>query len=135
MNIGILHDKYNTMPIQIKSEKLLFHKTLIIDIETVPLTKHWNMLPEALQHHWIHKTKFLHLSEAELQQPNTIFESRAGIYAEFGKIVCIGLGYISHQDGQDVVRLKSIQNDDEKALLEAFCEVISQFEKQHKTFQ
>ena len=135
MNIGILGDKYNTMPIQIKSEKTLFHKTLIIDIETVPLIDDWNMLSEGLQKHWIHKMQFLHLSEEELAKPDEVFNSKAGIYAEFGKIVCIGLGYISHQDGQDVVRLKSIQHDDEKALLEEFCDILSQFEKQHKEFQ
>jgi uncharacterized protein YprB with RNaseH-like and TPR domain len=123
------------MSTQMKSEKVIFHKTLIIDIETVPLTKHWNMLPEGLQKHWIHKTQFLHLSEAEMQQPNAVFESRAGIYAEFGKIICIGLGYISEQDGVTLVRLKSIQNDDEKALLEAFCTIVQQFEAQHKAFR
>lgn len=128
-------NKYRSMISQRKSEKVVFHKTLIIDIETVPLTKHWNMLPERLQQHWIHKTQFLHLSEAELQQPNTVFESRAGIYAEFGKIVCIGLGYISKHDGAKIVRLKSIQNDDEKLLLEAFCKLLRQFEMLHKDFQ
>jgi uncharacterized protein YprB with RNaseH-like and TPR domain len=122
------------MMTQMKSEKTIFHKTLIIDIETVPLTKHWNMLPEPLQHHWIHKTQFLYLNEIDLQQPNTVFESWAGIYAEFGKIVCIGLGYISKQDGQKVVRLKSIQNDDEKQLLEEFCELLRQYEAQQKDF-
>lgn len=120
---------------QIKSEKMVFHKTLIIDIETVPLTNDWNMLPETLQKYWKQKMKFLHLTDEEMEMPQTIFEERAGIYAEFGKIVCIGLGYISKQDGQQVVRLKAIQNDDEKALLEEFCTIIEQFEIQNKSFQ
>jgi DNA polymerase elongation subunit (family B) len=123
------------MPIQIKSEKTLFHKTLIIDIETVPLVDEWNMLSNSLQKHWQHKMQFLHLNEEEMQQPANVFNTRAGIYAEFGKIVCIGLGYIAQQNDLDIVRLKSIQNDDEKALLEEFCELLTQFEKQHKDFQ
>jgi DNA polymerase elongation subunit (family B) len=120
---------------QIKSEKMVFHKTLIIDIETVPLTNDWNMLSETLQKYWKQKMKFLHLTDEEMEMPQTVFEERAGIYAEFGKIVCIGLGYISKQDGQQVVRLKAIQNEDEKALLEEFCTIIEQFETQNKGFQ
>jgi len=120
---------------QMKSEKSLFHKTLIIDIETVPLTNDWNMLPGPLQKHWVHKTKFLHLDRAAAEHPDIVFEERGGIYSEFGKIVCIGLGYFAKRGAGQVVRLKTIHGDDEKALLESFCRVISQFGARNRQFR
>lgn len=115
-----------------KTERVYFHKTLIIDIETVPLSYDWNMLPETLRNHWLHKMSFLPLSEEEKMDPEAVFRERAGIYSEFGKIVCIGMGYVSKQEGTETIRLKSIHNDDERELLLAFCRTIGHFREQHK---
>ncbi len=115
-----------------KTERGYFHKTLIIDIETVPLSYDWNMLPETLKVHWLHKMNFLQLSDEEKSDPAAVFRERAGIYSEFGKIVCIGMGYVNRQNGTENIRLKSIQNDDEKELLLAFCQMIEHFKEQHK---
>jgi 3'-5' exonuclease len=115
-----------------KTDRQHFHKTLIIDIETVPLTDDWFSLPEALRNHWIHKMNFLNLSEDQKLDPNAVFNERAGIYSEFGKIVCIGMGYISDQEGALAIRLKSIKNDNEKELLQDFCKTIIHFTGQHK---
>lgn len=109
-----------------------FHKTLIIDIETVPQTEHFDKLAPALQKHWEHKAKFLKLSAEEEEQPALSFAQRGGIYAEFGKIVCIGLGFINQKGEALSIRLKSLQADDEKALLHSFCEIITALEKQYK---
>lgn len=114
------------------NDSIYFHKTLIIDIETVPLSGDWHELPEALQKHWLHKSGFLSLSEAEKTDPAYAFRNRAGIYAEFGKIVCIGMGFITKQDEKHVIRLKSICNDNEQALLQEFCDTLHSFERQHK---
>lgn len=115
-----------------KMDKAHFHKTLIIDIETVPLINDWNLLPEALRDHWVHKMNFLHLSDEQKEDPGAVFGTRAGIYSEFGKIVCIGLGYITEQEGSPVVRLKSVRNDDEAALLRDFSSMVEHFARQHK---
>lgn len=115
-----------------KMDNAHFHKTLIIDIETVPLTEDWLSLPDALKKHWMHKMNFLHLTDEQKLDPAAVYQERAGIYSEFGKVVCIGMGYIVHQDGQQVVRLKSLQNDDEEALLEAFCETVTHFAEQNR---
>jgi predicted PolB exonuclease-like 3'-5' exonuclease len=109
-----------------------FHKTLIIDIETVPLQYDWNMMPDALQDHWLRKLNLLRLTDEERHDPEQQFRDRAGIYAEFGKIVCIGLGYVYEQDGASKVRLKSIANDDEKLLLEEFLQTLRVFGEQHR---
>jgi hypothetical protein len=115
-----------------KIDSMHFHKTLIIDIETVPLTDDWFSLPEGLRNHWIHKMNFLHLSDEQKQDPAAIFNDRAGIYSEFGKIVCIGMGYISKQDGKEVVRLKSLSNDNEMLLLQEFCKTLTHLKEQNK---
>lgn len=115
-----------------KIERAYFHKTLIIDIETVPLLYDWNMLPDALKMHWMHKMNFLQLSDLEKTNPGSVFQERAGIYSEFGKIVCIGMGYISVQQEPKIVRLKSIKNDDEKELLTEFCKTIEHFREHNK---
>jgi len=115
-----------------KVERTYFHKTLIIDIETVPLLYDWNMLPEGLKAHWLHKMNFLSLSDAEKEDPAAVFRDRAGIYSEFGKIVCIGLGYISLQGGAEEIRLKAIRNDDERQLLSEFCDTVAHFAAQNK---
>lgn len=115
-----------------KTERVDFHKTLIIDIETVPLSYDWNMLPEALKNHWLHKMSFLGLSDEEKADPEAVFRERGGIYSEFGKIVCIGMGYIHRQGHADTIRLKSIQSDDERELLLEFCQTIEQFREQNR---
>lgn len=116
------------------TEKEDFHKTLIIDIETVPLTKDWEELPAALQKHWEYKVQFLHIPEQEKEHPYECFSRRAGIYSEFGKVVCVGLGFIDARQGQENlhIRLKSIYDHDEKKLLHNFCELVSAFEQQNK---
>lgn len=105
-----------------------FHKTLVIDIETVPCVKGWNDLPTALQQHWLKKMEHLPLTEEEKKDPATCFETRAGIYAEFGKVVCIGMGlFTSDKDKPLKLRLKALSNRDEKALLAEFNQTLKAF--------
>lgn len=115
-----------------KTERAYFHKTLIIDIETVPLSYNWDILPDTLKDHWRYKMQFLSLKEEEADDPAAVFRARAGVYAEFGKIVCIGMGYIMQEQDRKVVRLKSIRNDDEKALLLELRQTIEHFHQQNK---
>lgn len=106
---------------------------LVIDIETVSTTAQYSELDVPLQAHWQRKASLLRLSEAELEDPSLSYENRAGIYAEFGKIVCIGLGVID-QD-QRIVRIKSLQNDDEALLLQEFISLVQKMEKKHKSLR
>ena len=63
---------------------------LIIDIETVSCVSDYKQLNERMSKLWDKKASWLHnadtLSSAEL------FNERAGIYAEFGKIITIAIG-------------------------------------------
>ena len=107
----------------IKIENVLF-----LDIETVPQYPDFHFLDETTQQLWEQKVTSLC---KDGQTPDNIYE-RAGIYAEFGKIVCISLGFVYQvEGGQWAFRLKSCFSDDEPELLKDFSEVINRFRIQH----
>ncbi|HIE16554.1 MAG TPA: 3'-5' exonuclease [Bacteroidales bacterium] len=102
-------------------QKINLNKILFLDIETVPMASSFDELPEHFQELWIKKAQFL-IQEDET--PESIF-NRAGIYAEFGKIVCISVGFINEKANKRELRLKSFAGDDEKQLLSNFKELIT----------
>lgn len=101
---------------QIKLEKILF-----LDIETVSQQPEFNLLDEKLKPHW--EKKATALATTNNETPEELYE-RAGIYAEFGKIVCISVGIITYENSEKKLRLKSFFNDNEKILLEEFFEML-----------
>ena len=97
---------------------------LFLDIETVPQYPDFHQLDETTQYLWEQKAASLC---KDGQTPADIYR-RAGIYAEFGKIVCISLGFIYQlPDHQLAFRLKSCFSDDEPKLLKDFSEIITRF--------
>lgn len=95
-------------------------QVLFLDIETVPQYPHYDALPERMKALWDHKA--LRLGGHDEDTPATLYP-RAGIYAEFGRIVCISTGYFH----QDEFRIKSFSGDDEKVLLKEFSAMLSRF--------
>ena len=91
---------------------------LFLDIETVAGAKHYDDLPERMQQLWAKKASFLTPKRDDLTA-SELYE-RAGIYAEFGKIVSIALGFFKKDGGELQLRIKDISLHDEKALLEEF---------------
>ncbi len=108
---------------------------LFIDIETVPCADQFAALTPAMQQHWERKSKYLKNSENQPATTGELFEERAGIFSEFAKVVCIGLGRLVEKEGAWNLVLKSIAHDDEKKLLEEFCEVLGRFLKQFPKMQ
>ncbi len=92
-------------------------KILFLDIETVPMCATYDELPEKFVPLWDKKAGYLKREEEDT--PSTLFP-RAGIYAEFGKVVCISFGMFN--DGN--FRIKSFYGDDEKALLTDFANLL-----------
>ncbi len=92
-------------------------KLLFLDIETVPRCATYDELPEKFVPLWDKKASYL--KRAEEDTPASLFP-RAGIYAEFGKIVCISFGMFL--DG--TFRIKSFYGDDEKQLLLDFANLL-----------
>lgn len=101
-------------------------KTLFIDIETVPGASDLSDLSEHEQGLWYGKRGKLKPEEVEADE---YYFNNAGIWAEFGKIICISLGYFIGQDQDRVFRIKSIVNDDEAVLLKEFVSVLKKFEQ------
>lgn len=100
-------------------QNIPIEKILFLDIETVPSQSSWENLSEAEQKLWDKKT--FHQRKEEISAAD-FYPERAGIMAEFGKIICISVGMI---DKNNSLKIKSFANDDEKKLLNEFGEMFN----------
>ena len=107
-----------------------FSKILFFDIETVSQKAVFQDLDERMGKLWAHKAKHVlrqydePLSEKEVEGA---YQDRAAIFAEFGKVCCISVGFVSRQEGHEVLRIKSFAGEDEWQLLNAFKDLLDQF--------
>ncbi|MDB5155934.1 MAG: 3-5 exonuclease [Mucilaginibacter sp.] len=91
---------------------------LVLDIETVPQYSTHDELPDHFKKLWDLKTQRIRKDETA----EDFYES-AGIWAEFGKIICISVGIFT--GGKDRgLRVKSFAGHDEKDLLERFSAML-----------
>ncbi|MBK8845220.1 MAG: 3'-5' exonuclease [Bacteroidetes bacterium] len=104
-------------------DKIDLENILFLDIETVPGCSSFDELEEELKEMWLRKAEFLKKEEG---QSNRDIYSRAGIFAEFGKIVCISCGYFYFSKGERKFRLKSFASHNETELLEDFSILLKQ---------
>ncbi len=102
----------------IKPEDILF-----IDIETVPASEKFEDLPEKMQELWAKKTVFLRKNDEE---PSAYYP-RAGIYAEFGKIICISAGILFEENGVRKMKIRSYAGKNEHELLLNFRNMLSDY--------
>lgn len=100
---------------------------MFMDIETVPLVQDYAVLSDRMQAEWEKKCRFLKREGGDDADPATLFGDRAGVFSEFARVVCIGFGSLSHNDGHWRMRLKSLATGDEKKLLYDFSEVVARF--------
>ncbi|MCG8696770.1 MAG: 3'-5' exonuclease [Bacteroidales bacterium] len=96
------------------------HKALYIDIETVPQQLQYDVLDDETKKLWDKKASFLSKNDESASE----LYNRAGIYAEFGKIICISVGIIQLINNSNSIRLKSFYGDNETKLLQEFAEMI-----------
>ncbi len=99
-------------------ENLNLEAVLFLDIETVPQHPEYDNLSEKTKTLWDKKAS--RLSKSEDDSPESLY-ARAGIYAEFGKIICISTGFIHDK----TFRVKSFYSDDEKELLIDFAGLLN----------
>lgn len=107
---------------------LNIEEVLFIDIETAPIAPEFGKLSENWQKLWEHKMK-TQLNEGETAED---LYNRAGIYAEFGRIICISMGYISMKENVKIYRVKSFYDENEKILIVNFFQALQQFTKAGK---
>ena len=91
---------------------LPLHNILFLDIETVPQSPAYADLPNDWKKLW--DTKSTSLVKYHEGQTNETLYPRAGIYAEFGKIVCVSCGVIQGNDEQRKIVLKSFYGQQAK---------------------
>jgi len=96
------------------------NKVLFLDIETVPAYSSYDKVPKRFKQLWAKKAEYL-IKDSE-ETAKSIYP-RAGIYAEFGKIVCISVAFFHKEE----LRVKSYYGDDEKILLEDFAQLVQKY--------
>ena len=100
---------------------------LFLDIETVASTQDYQSLDERLKTQWARKALFF--KREREQTDEEIFHERAGIYAEFGKIICIAVGkFIDTESGELGLKTKAYYGDHEAVLLEEFKTMIEKMD-------
>jgi len=102
-------------------KQVLLENIIFIDIETVSAHKNYDDLSPEWQDLWKRKAKSL----VKEQQTEAEVYEQASIYAEFGKIVCVGVGFIRRGKDGPQFRVKSYCHDDEKILLQEFANLLN----------
>ncbi|MCC8359602.1 3'-5' exonuclease [Salinimicrobium sediminilitoris] len=100
-------------------KKISLRNLLFLDIETVPENATFAELSEEKQKLWESKSKYQRKEEFTPEE----FYDRAGIWAEFGKIVCISVGYFALQGEKRTFRTTTFCGE-EKELLKSFKDLL-----------
>jgi uncharacterized protein YprB with RNaseH-like and TPR domain len=104
-------------------DNIALENILFLDIETVPQESGFEKLSEEMKPLWERKAS--HIKKDDESIPDSY--RHAGIYAEFGKIICICAGYVSGTKGNRSMRIKAFAGDDERKLLLEFSELVKKF--------
>ena len=97
-------------------EKIDLRNVLFLDIETVPEVADYSKLSKIKKDLFAKKTEYQRKAD---DIPPEEFYDRAGIWAEFGIIICISVGFFAIENEQQKLRITSF-NGDEKELLMRF---------------
>jgi predicted PolB exonuclease-like 3'-5' exonuclease len=102
---------------------------LFLDVETVSQHPQYDLLDERGRHLWQQKIGFMARRddhEWEEEDFAQSYTAKAAIYAEFGKVIVISAGIISHSDETGPsLRIKSFYGEDEREILEQFIQIMN----------
>lgn len=103
------------------TEKIQLNRVLFLDIETAPQTYYYEDLdPEG-------KKLFEQKNKWQISETKTIedlYGERSSILAEFGKIICISVGFVNDTRTGKEIRMKTFDHDDEETLLKQFFDLL-----------
>jgi uncharacterized protein YprB with RNaseH-like and TPR domain len=102
-------------------EKINLNNILFIDIETVPQEISYIGMDEETKKLWEQKTQYQRRDEVSAED----FYERAGIWAEFGKIICISVGYFNNKSDIRNFRVTSLFGE-EKKILQDFSNLLNE---------
>ncbi len=89
---------------------------LFLDIETVSLHAEYDDLEGMDKYLWDRKARYINSDELTDSERY----ADAGVFAEFGRIVCICVGNIGKEPNCEFLKLRCFYNDDERFLLLEF---------------
>jgi DNA polymerase elongation subunit (family B) len=101
-------------------EQLKFNNVLFLDVETAPIVYKYRDLSDKTKTLWDAKFRPDRFRDQENQTPESMY-NKAGIYAEFSKVICISAGFFN----EDTFRIKSFCGHDEKVLLADFSALLN----------
>ncbi len=104
-------------------------RILFIDIETASASQNLHGLSDRAADLWRKKMVTLHkydISAMEDDDWERSFQERAAIYAEFGQVICIALGFIHFSDKGSELRVKVLTAEHEGALLDLFANLLAE---------
>lgn len=108
-------------------------KILFLDVETVPMCNSFDELPENFKPLWEHKAK--RMVQQEEKPATELFFEKAGIFAEFGKIVCVSAGFFrTNSENERTFRVKAFSSDDEQQLLTDFKTLLATYFNSNNNF-
>ncbi|MCU0419868.1 MAG: 3'-5' exonuclease [Cyclobacteriaceae bacterium] len=100
---------------------------VFLDIETIGAVEHYAHLDERLKTQWARKAAFLKREEGQTDED--LFYDRAGIYAEFGKVVCVVVGKLFDVDERTLgLKTKAFAEADEARLLTELKSLLDKLE-------
>ncbi len=94
--------------------RLHLEHILFLDIETVPQYEKFNDLDEDMQHLYADKTAY---QRGESHSAEAFYE-KAGIWAEFGKIICISVGFFKLEGDKRNFRTTSFSGTETEVLVQ-----------------
>ncbi|GAA4309706.1 3'-5' exonuclease [Pontixanthobacter gangjinensis] len=102
--------------------KLNLENVLFLDIETVPEFRDYSEMDEEKKLLWDEKSKYQRRDDFTAEE----FYEKAGIWSEFGKIICISAGYFSFRNGSRNFRITSFKGEEEQ-LLRDFNQLLEEY--------
>ena len=102
---------------QTKTQNILF-----LDIETVPVKENFEDLDTTFQTLWAEKTTWQRKEEYPASE---FYKLKAGVMAEFAKIICISVGYLFTEKDEKHFRIKSFYGDNEKQIISDFNDLLN----------
>ncbi len=96
-------------------DKIDLENILFLDIETIPACHSYDALDDEMKALWALKSQYQRKDEFTAEE----YYDRAGIWAEFGKIICISVGYFKVK--QDIRLFKTTTfHGEERQILKEF---------------
>ncbi len=107
------------------------NKILFLDIETTAQYEEYVQLSDVGKKLWDIKAGFL-IKNQETETSESIY-NKAAFFAEFGKIVCVSVGYLQGSGGERSLTIKSFCCEEEKELLTELSELLTRWgsKKEH----